>query len=360
MVRKHGNAEGFEGNAQSFRIVTKLSTRDPEIAGLHLTRATLRAILKYPWHYEPPNSSHRNRSKKWGAYRTEANELAFAQALQTDEELVIAPGQRTLEAAIMDLADDIAYATHDIEDFYRAGLVPLHTLYSTRAIRRSDEEGAPPIVQRSEEYNAFFSKLLQSRARDDIEAERLKTAFERTSIFFFGLGTAYRGKRLQKVVLRQIASYLIGDYAGRIRINPNVDTNPNQILILADDDGSMAEIKILKDITRHYVHSNRSLVTQQHGEHEIIRDLYRFFFRAAVDSYCSNQTEWEHILPLDYNDLYTEELRRVKPATLAETYALHARLVADSIGQMTDNEAVLMHSRLMGNGLGSILDNLTT
>src|ERR1044071_5853233 len=41
--------DGFEGNAQSFRIVTKLALRSPDIPGLNLTRATLNALLKYPW-----------------------------------------------------------------------------------------------------------------------------------------------------------------------------------------------------------------------------------------------------------------------------------------------------------------------
>jgi predicted deoxyguanosinetriphosphate triphosphohydrolase len=45
----HELADGFDGNAQSFRIVTKLAFRSTDVTGLNLTRATLNALLKYPW-----------------------------------------------------------------------------------------------------------------------------------------------------------------------------------------------------------------------------------------------------------------------------------------------------------------------
>jgi dGTPase len=62
---------GFEGNAQSFRIVTKLASRSPDYGGLDLTAATLAAILKYPW------LRGRNAAKpsKWGAYSSEARDF---------------------------------------------------------------------------------------------------------------------------------------------------------------------------------------------------------------------------------------------------------------------------------------------
>ncbi len=106
-----GLADGFEGNAQSFRIVTRLALRRPDFPGLNLTRATLAAILKYPW-LRQERGSDQKRHAKYGAYSTEADVLAWARELAPSGSL-----QRGVEAEIMDWADDVTYAVHDIEDF---------------------------------------------------------------------------------------------------------------------------------------------------------------------------------------------------------------------------------------------------
>ena len=65
--RDRGLEEGFEGNPQSFRIVTRLAVRyaDQVPPGLDLTRASLNAILKYPWLWE----RNGNRNRKWEPIR---------------------------------------------------------------------------------------------------------------------------------------------------------------------------------------------------------------------------------------------------------------------------------------------------
>jgi dGTPase len=111
--------DGFEGNAQSFRIVTKLSVRKESPTGLDLTRASLNAILKYPWHHDADEHP-----KKFGAYRTEKDDFAWAR------ELLGADNRKSAEAELMDFADDIAYSVHDMADFYQAGRIPLDRLLS--------------------------------------------------------------------------------------------------------------------------------------------------------------------------------------------------------------------------------------
>ena len=68
-------AEGFEGNAQSLRIVSQLAFRSQVSMGLNLTRATLRAILKYPWTYGKRQPEY---PKKWGAYQSEIESFEHA------------------------------------------------------------------------------------------------------------------------------------------------------------------------------------------------------------------------------------------------------------------------------------------
>ena len=67
--------DGFEGNAQSFRIVNTLALRDAAYRGLNLTAPTLNGMLKYPWFHEPDDPL---KGKKWGAYRHEQLSFHFA------------------------------------------------------------------------------------------------------------------------------------------------------------------------------------------------------------------------------------------------------------------------------------------
>lgn len=116
-----GDDEGFNGNAQAFRVLTADDHDRPE-PGLDLTRATLRANLKYPWFRghgaDGPDDPRWN---AWGAYSSEADAFAFACAGPPAE-------GRSLEAEIVDWADDISYAVHDVEDFTAGGAIPLLAL----------------------------------------------------------------------------------------------------------------------------------------------------------------------------------------------------------------------------------------
>ena len=116
---------GFEGNAQSFRLLTRLepkaignesSPRPGQSLGLNLTRAALDAASKYPWQRKPGNP-------KFGVYDDDADVYHWMRQ-GLDEQQVC------FEAQVMDWADDVSYCVHDIEDAIHAGHIEIGILAS--------------------------------------------------------------------------------------------------------------------------------------------------------------------------------------------------------------------------------------
>src|SRR5262249_54105318 len=249
---------GFEGNAQSFRIVTRLASRSLKYGGLDLTAATLSAILKYPW----LRGGNPDKPKKGGAYRSEKAEFQFA------AKLLPGPKTPTIEAAIMDWADDITYSVHDLEDFFRAARMPLHLL------SKGD----------TREREWFFRNVFERRKNDkDFSCkDDLMEAFTGVFVPIFGIVEAYNGSAKHRSLLRNFTAKLIGRYVGATSMGME-NSQPKLVI----DHNFRLEVMMLKELTWTYVIEAASLAAQQYGQARVITDLYNIYSTAA-----HNRKEW--------------------------------------------------------------------
>lgn len=325
LIRDHGCVEGFEGNAQSFRIVNSLTLRDedPAVAGLNLTRATLNAILKYPWYRGQDGKKWR----KFGAYATEQPAFEHARALGPAED------RRSAEAEIMDWADDITYAIHDIEDFYRAGLIPLDLLRV-----EGEEQGA--FLQWARERWAKQERL---EARTDARWQGIRKAFTNFLGTFSAIGP-YVGSRIQRANVRRFTATGINNLVQATTLDTR---GPDSTGFLAIDRRKREVVDLLKELVWRYVIERPSLASQQAGQQRMVAVVFQAFWDAVHGGR-------EALLPLRFQEELDLAKARVSPRVPIEYES--ARIVADAVVSLAEAELVRTYGRITGISLGSILD----
>ncbi|EMA25407.1 deoxyguanosinetriphosphate triphosphohydrolase family protein [Haloarcula amylolytica] len=319
-VTSEGVPEGFEANAQSFRIVTKLATHRSGYDGLDLTRATLNGILKYPW----ARDDNGKKSGKWGYYRTEQTDFDFARELAQGQ-------QQSIEAQIMDWADDVAYAVHDLDDFYRAGLLPFDQ-----------------ILEDSEQRSDFLDHLETNTdiGTDSWDPEEFIESMSNFAVDV--LKKPYTGDPTQGGEMNTFTSHLIRRYLGY----PSRDITPielrksNHGLDIHVNSVLRCEVDTLIELTRYYIINNSALMAQQHGQRKVIRKLFQILMKEAVP-----EAKNRGIIPSPYRD-------RISELDKTGTKNERTRIVVDLLTSMTEQQTIELYERLEGTSPGSLQDRI--
>lgn len=317
--------DGFEGNAQTFRIVGVIDFRKTKERryGLNLTWRTLAAILKYPWlHSDVPEEF--SRKKKWGAYNSEAHLLEGAIAYAKEAGIY---GERSIEAQIMDWADDVAYAVHDVEDFYRAGLIPLARLYAD-----------------DDEWNSVKEMIrawLEKDPQIDFEASGYETVTNELLRPFLP-SNPYRGSAKDRFKIHSFASLQISSLTNEEAISLDDDCN------LVSSPEAQMRAGFLKSLTRYYVISDPAMLADQTGQRRVVRELFFDLYDLVRGAWLPPDELEQRRLPPRLNDYCQSALESEYMNVYGSETSKLARATADFIASLTDRQAGLLHRRLRG------------
>ncbi|MCQ4334909.1 dNTP triphosphohydrolase [Natronomonas sp. F2-12] len=345
----------YEGNAQTFRIITRLAAHNDPETGLGLTKATLNAVLKYPYGRGEWIREETRSEGKFGYYKTEQEAFDFATEGLSNEHAPV------LAAEIMDYADDVTYAIHDMTDFYITGQIPLDRLLR-EARQKSDAEDDKNRNSDDIETTELdsFQEYLDNSKRVELSQTSAQKLFARLAESALGYPTLFEtfsGSQRERNLLDGFRSYLIGFYLdadnekisedNKIRLAESKNKGGSETHYHVKIDREIEEeISILRELTHYYVIQDSSLMAQQRGQRKIIRTLFETLYEEAQGDEMSLSA-----IPKPYSEWVAGDLCR---GSFGPPSNGRARAVADFISSMTEQQAIEMYERLTGHSPGSL------
>ncbi len=294
---------GFEGNAQTLRILSRLEAKSVDEAGrtvgLNLTRATLDACTKYPW-TRPAEGG------KFGVYDDDLPVFTWMRAaVPPDRE----DRGRCLEAQVMDFADDVAYSVHDLEDGVIGGHIELGVLDSAAEL--------------SGVWETVRDWYLPTASDDELAA-----ALARVRAVGRWPAASYDGSRAALALFKNVTSDLIGVFCGSVHTatrqaygeRPLVRHDAD-LIVPAD---TAVEIAVLKGIAAHYVMRTPERAAVMERQRALLAELFEVL--AASDGQALDP-----MFAADHD--------------AAADDAARTRVVLDQIASLTDASAVTWHTR---------------
>ncbi|CAA9371811.1 MAG: dNTP triphosphohydrolase, broad substrate specificity [uncultured Nocardioidaceae bacterium] len=305
---------GFEGNAQTFRLLTRLEAKTADehgrSLGLNLTRASLDAATKYPWPLTTAPSPHGWHAdgvpravRKFGVYDDDLEVFGWVREDRAD-------GRTCVEAQVMDFADDVAYSVHDVEDGVVAGRIDLMALGDS-GVRRA-------VWVTAREWYA-----------PDLDEQQSEEAFARLSSVPAWPTAAYDGTRGALAGLKNLTSDLINRFCSAIQVASQQQGVTGRLARFVGDvpvpAATKTEIVVLKAIAAHLVMRADDRVQALTRQRELVSELVAALWDSA---------------PTELEPAYRQDF------AVAVDDAARRRVVVDQVAALTDPSAVELHSRL--------------
>lgn len=289
---------GFEGNAQSLRVLTRLEAKtfspDGRSVGLNLTRASLDASCKYPWGRDVD-------PRKFGVYEDDRDVFDWFRAGTPD-------GARCLEAQVMDWSDDVAYSVHDLEDAVFTGHLRMDQLAD-----RDERSGLTELA----------ASRCPGTTTDDFEQ-----ALDRLVRLPFWPRT-YDGSHRALAALKNLTSQLIGRFARAAEEATREAFGAAPLSRYAAElvvpSGVRLECEALKAVADRYVMSRDDAAARYAAQRTLVQELVELLSRA----------------PGTLDPLLREAF------DAAPDDGARLRVVVDQVASLTDTSAMAMHARLV-------------
>lgn len=305
---------GFEGNAQSLRLLSRLEAktfapdghpRAGDSVGLNLTRAALDAATKYPW-------PARDGVRKFGVYDDDLAVFTWVREGAPE-------GRTSFETQIMDWADDVAYSVHDVEDAIHA--------------RHLDVA----VLQDPEQQSALVEDARASYATD-ADTEELREALQRLLALPLW-PTGYDASLRDLAALKNLTSYLIGRFcsaaerATRSDYGPGLLTRYGAHLVIPRE--ARLEVAILKALALRYVMRRIGAEQVYQRQQQLLLELVDALHDRAPSSLEPWLVPWFH-----------------QAGSAADPEAARRRVIIDQVASLTDVSVVEWHRRLVERPLG--------
>lgn len=300
---------GFEGNAQTLRLLTRI---EPKVlgetgnsVGLNLTRASLDAACKYPWRRsEGKIEAGSDGSNKFGVYEDDLEIFEWMR-------LGAPSRQKSVEAQVMDFADDVAYSVHDFEDAIVSGYVDVRAL--------NDPGFEWDLLQKVSEWNGH--QIAVDELRESLAALRDEPYW----VFDYDGSTGAQAK------LKNLTSALIGRFVSATT-SSIVDLSTADSLARFGSTISVpaavrSEIAVLKGIVSAFLMSHESRRPFYEWQRALLTEL-------ADALLASNGKNLDAYFELEWSKASDE-------------VAEH-RVIVDQIACLTDQSALQWHHKLVG------------